>query len=340
VGVEWVVSRIPLGGYVRFTGDAGAASNPDAEKLEEMRAEHAADPDAPNIDDVFHFRPVWQRALVVLAGPVANFILAIILFAGIGFVVGNQYYPSDIGVVAEGSPAEKAGFRPGDKLLEVDGKDARDFSVVQQHVMLRKNTAVTFLVERGGRNVTLTVTPESTEIRDPIGGKSIVGRIGLGLPSDVTVIRENFGPVQALGFGVSETGGVFSSTMTYLGRFFAGKEDGKQLGSVIKIATVTGKVAVDTAKAEVPLGTKLKAWALRMTALAASISIALGVANLMPLPVLDGGHLVYYGYEAIAGRPLSQKKQEFGFKIGFAVLITLFVMLTISDIGYVRSMFS
>ena len=339
-GVEWVISRIPLGGYVKFAGDAGAASNPDTEKLEELRAQYAADPTSPAIEDVFHFRPVWQRALVVLAGPVANFILAIVLFSGIGLWVGDQYYPSNVGTVIADSPAEAAGFLSGDKILELDGKDARNFSFVQQYVMLRKNTPIQAVIERDGQTLTLTVTPKSTEIRDPIGGKSVVGTIGLALESGTQPIRETFGPAGALSYGVGETGNALKSTGTYLGRIFTGKEDGKQLGSVVKIATVTGKVAADTAKADVPLGVKLKAWALRMTALAASISIALGVANLMPLPVLDGGHLVYYGYEAIAGRPLSQKKQEFGFKIGFAVLLTLFVVLTINDIGYVGSMLS
>ncbi len=337
-GVEWVIARIPLGGYVKFSGDAGAASNPDVEKLEEIRAAHENNHDGPNINDIFHFRPVWQRALVVLAGPVANFILAIILFAGIGLAVGNQYYPSNIGSVVADSPAEAAGFQPGDKILTLDGKDARNFSFVQQYVMMRRNTPIEAVVDRQGQEVTLRVTPKSTEIRDVVGGKSTVGSVGLGLANGTKPIRENFGALGALSYGVSQTGDNLASIGTYLGRFFRGKEDGKQLGSVVKIATVTGKLAADTAVADVPFDARLKAWALRMTAIAASISIALGFANLMPLPVLDGGHLVYYGYEAIAGRPLSQKKQEFGFKIGFAVLLTLFVVLTINDFGYVMSM--
>ena len=129
-------------------------------------------------------------------------------------------------------------------------------------------------------------------------------------------------------------------TATYIGRIFAGKEDGKQLGSVVKIATLTGKTAVDAARSEVGLGERLKLLTIRLLSIAASLSIALGFANLMPIPVLDGGHLLYYGYEAIAGRPLSQKKQEFGFRLGFALLLTLFVILTVNDIGYVASMFS
>ena len=339
-GVVWVISRIPLGGYVKFAGDAGAASNPDAEKLAELRAAYEANPSGPNIENVFHFRPVWQRALVVLAGPVANFILAIVLFAGIGLSVGNQYYPSDIGSVTANSPAEAAGFQPGDKILTLDGKAARDFSFVQQYVMLRRNTLIEVVVDRGGQEVSLAVTPESKNIKDAVGGKSTIGSIGLGLAAGTPPIREDFGPISALQYGVSQTGANLNAVGIYLGRLVRRKEDGKQLGSVVKIAAVTGKLAADTASADASVGVRLKVWALRMTALAASISIALGVANLMPLPVLDGGHLVYYSYEAVAGRPLSQEKQEFGFKIGFAILLTLFVVLTINDFGYVSSMFS
>ena len=339
-GVEWVVSRIPLGGYVKFTGDAGAASNPDAEKLEEIRASFEADPDSDPIDDVFHFRPVWQRALVVLAGPVANFLLAIILFAGIGLAVGIQFATPQVGSVTPNSPAAEAGFQVGDSILSLDGKVMRSTSDAAQYIRLRSQTEIEALVERAGQEFTLTVTPKRTEIRDEIGGLSKVGLVGVGLVAGKSEVETIDGPVKALGYGFSQTGDILKSTGTYLGRIFVGKEDGKQLGSVVKIATVTGKVAIDTAKADATVGQKLKAWALRMTFLAASISIALGFANLMPLPVLDGGHLVYYGYEAVVGRPLSQEKQEFGFKIGFAVLLTLFVVLTINDIGYVGSIIS
>lgn len=336
-GVDWIIATIPLGGYVKFAGDAGAASNPDVEKLAEIRAHYEADPNGPSIDDVFHFRPVWQRALVVLAGPVANFILAAVLFTGIGLTVGKQYYLSDVGSVLADSPAEAAGFQPGDKILTLDGNDARNFSFVQQYIMLRNSTQIDVVVDRNGQEVELSVMPRREEITDPIGGKSNVGRIGLGLDPNTALIREDYSLFGAMKFGVSEVGNTIKTTGFYLGRIFTGKEDGKQLGSVVKIATVTGKVAADTARAEAPAAIKIRAWALRMASLAAMISIALGVANLMPLPVLDGGHLLYYGYEAIAGRPLSEKKQEFGFRIGFAVLLTLFVVLTINDIGYFRS---
>jgi len=339
-GVEWVISRVPLGGYVKFAGDAGAASNPDVKKLEELRAAYEADPSGPNIEDVFHFRPVWQRALVVLAGPVANFILAIILFASIGLAVGVQFSTPQVSSVDADGRAAEAGFQVGDNILELDGKKIKSTGAVAQHINLRSGTEINALIEREGQILTLIVTPERTEIRDQIGGLSKVGRVGVSLISGQSDVESVDGPIGALGYGVSQTGEVLSATGTYIGRIFTGKENANQLGSVVRIATVTGKVAVDTAKADVPISARLKAWALRMTFLAASISIALGVANLMPLPVLDGGHLVYYSYEAVVGRPLSQEKQEFGFKIGFAVLLTLFVVLTINDIGYVGSMFS
>ncbi len=339
-GVEWVISRVPLGGYVKFAGDAGAASNPDVKKLEELRAAYEADPSGPNIEDVFHFRPVWQRALVVLAGPVANFILAIILFSGIGLTVGIQFSTPQVVSVQPDTAAQAAGFIDGDNILSLDGRRMRSVGQTSQYIRLRSGTEIEALVRRGAEEVLLTVTPKRTEIRDEIGGLSKVGLVGFTLTNGKTDVETIDGPVDALGYGFSQTGEVLGATGTYLGRIFTGKEDAKQLGSVVRIATVTGKVAVDTAKADVPISVRLKAWVLRMTFLAASISIALGVANLMPLPVLDGGHLVYYSYEAVVGRPLSQQKQEFGFKIGFAVLLTLFVVLTINDFGYVSSMFS
>jgi len=337
-GVEWVISRIPLGGYVKFSGDAGAASNPDVEKLAEIRAAYEADPTGPNVDDVFHFRPVWQRALVVLAGPVANFILAIILFAGIGMSVGVEFSTPQVVTVQPNTAAAEAGFLDGDNIVELDGKRMRGVGQVSQYIRLRSGTKIEALVQRGSEEILLTVTPKRTEIRDEIGGLSKVGLAGFTLTKGKANVESIQGPIGALEYGVSQTGEILSSTGTYLGRIFTRKEDGKQLGSVVKIATVTGKVAIDTATADAPLSDRIRAWALRMTFLAASISIALGVANLMPLPVLDGGHLVYYGYEAVVGRPLSQEKQEFGFKIGFAVLLTLFVVLTINDFGYVMSM--
>ena len=186
----------------------------------------------------------------------------------------------------------------------------------------------------------MVVRPQEVEQRDIVGGRAKVGQIGLGLDGKQPLVSKRYNPVEAISFGTSELGATLSSTGTILKRIFTGKEDTKQLGSVVRIAAITGKSAVDVANADAPISIRIKALMTRLSLLAASISVALGVANLMPIPVLDGGHLLYYGYEAVAGRPLSQKKQELGFRMGFALLLALFVMLTINDIGYVSSFFS
>ena len=338
-GTNWSIGRIPLGGYVKFLGDAGAASNPDQEALDEIKSKFENNENV-QLEDIFHFKPLWQRALVVLAGPMFNFILAVFIFAGLGLALGSYTIESLVGEVMDGSAAEEAGILPGDRILMMDGKDVSLFSDLSRYVVLKSNSTIDTVLDRNGERITLALTPQRVEERDFVGGKSSTGRIGIRSSSDANVVQIKYNPLTAIGYGVNEVSDTIGMTATYIGRIFAGKEDGKQLGSVVKIATLTGKTAVDAARSEVGLGERLKLLAIRLLSIAASLSIALGFANLMPIPVLDGGHLLYYGYEAIAGRPLSQKKQEFGFQLGFALLLTLFVILTVNDIGYVASMFS
>ena len=338
-GTKWSIGRIPLGGYVKFLGDASGASNPDAEALEKLKSEVREEGDVP-LDQIFHFKPVWQRILVVLAGPVFNFILAIAIFAGLGLTFGSYSAESLVGQVQADSAAEAAGIEVGDKFLTMDGKDVTDFNELRRYVVLRSGNDIKTIVDRNGREMELTLTPRRVVEKDFIGGKSSAGKIGVGISEDAEQIPIKFNLVESLGFGVTEVKDTIAMTGHYIGRIFKGKEDGKQLGSIVKIATMTGKSAVDAANADVPFGERMQMILLRLLTLAASLSIALGVANLMPIPVLDGGHLVYYSYEAVAGRPLSQKKQEIGFRFGFAVLLTLFVILTVNDIGYVASIFS
>ena len=334
-GTHWSIGRIPLGGYVKFLGDAGAASNPDAE----LKAKFENN-DAVALTEVFHFKPLWQRALVVLAGPVFNFILAVFIFAGLGLAFGSYTVESLVGEVLEDSAAEKAGILPGDRILMMDGKDVSQFNDMRKYVVLKSNNTIKTVIERDGERVELELTPRRVEEKDFLGGNSSTGKIGIANSPDAEIIEIKFNPLTAIGFGVGEVRDTIGMTATYIGRIFKGKEDGKQLGSVVKIATMTGKTAVDAARADVTLKERIRLLSIRLLSIAASLSIALGFANLMPIPVLDGGHLLYYGYEAIAGRPLSQEKQEFGFRLGFAVLLTLFVILTVNDIGYVSSMFS
>ena len=338
-GTKWSIGRIPLGGFVKFFGDASGASNPDAKALEKLKSKVRKEGDVP-LEQVFHFKPVWQRMLIVLAGPIFNFILAVIIFAGLGFTMGSYYIESVVGQVLPDTAAEAAGIEVGDKILTMDGRDVSDFNELRRYVVLRSDNEIKTVVERNGQEVELTITPRRVVEKDFVGGQSSSGKIGISLAADPTYVPIKYNAIEAVGFGVTEVKDTIAMTGHYIGRIFKGKEDGKQLGSIVKIATITGKSAVDAANADVPFKDRMKMIFLRLLSLAASLSIALGVANLMPIPVLDGGHLVYYGYEAVAGRPLSQKKQEIGFRFGFAVLLTLFVILTVNDIGYVASIFS
>ena len=338
-GTKWSIGSIPLGGYVKFLGDAGAASNPDADALNKLKDKFQLNDDV-DLEDVFHFKPLWQRTLIVLAGPVFNFILAVFIFAGLGLAFGSYTVESLVGSVLKDSAAERAGILPGDRILTMDGRDVSQFDDLRKYVVLKSNNSIETVIDRNGKKIELVITPQKVTEKDFIGGNSTSGKIGIGSSPDAEIVEIKFNPLSAMGFGVGEVRDTITMTGTYIGRIFKGKEDGKQLGSVVKIATMTGKTAIDAANADVSFSERLRLLVIRLMSLAASLSIALGFANLMPIPALDGGHLLYYSYEAFAGRPLSQKKQEFGFRLGFALLLTLFVILTVNDIGYVASMFS
>ena len=336
-GVDWRISRIPLGGYVKFAGDAGAASNPDQEQLDAIKAAQESDLDAPPLNDIFHFKPVWQRMLIVLAGPVANFVLAGLIFAAAGLAFGKESYVWVVGEVTENMPGEEAGIQPGDRITAIDGRAVKNLNDIIGYISIRSGTPIVLSVENTGQSREVEVTPKRMEVEDAIGAKVEIGRIGISAGEASSAQIEKVGLFEALPYGFSQVGDILRLTLDYIKRIFTGKENGKQFGSVLKMGTITSKVAVDTFQADVPIQTRIGAYFNWLLVFSASISIALGVANLMPLPVLDGGHLLYYSYEAVSGRPLSQQKQEFGYKIGFAVLLTLFVVLTINDIGYLRS---
>ena len=325
-GTIWSLGRIPLGGYVKF-------SEIDNEK-------NITNSYITNGNKYFNTIPVFQRILVVLAGPLFNFILAIFIFASLSFTLGTYRVDSIVGEVIDGSPADKAGFLIGDRILTMNNKDVSDFNDLRRYIALRSGSNIITKIERNESNFELIIKPERKFEKDLIGGVSSSGKIGIGLSDPIAITKLEYNFFEAMAYGYKELISSISMTGYYIGRVMKGEEDGKELGSIIKIATVSGKVAVDAVNGNTTIPDQLKELSLRLLTIGASLSVALGVANLMPIPMLDGGHLVYYGYEAIAGRPLSQKKQEIGFQLGLAILFTLFVVLTLNDISYVSSIFS
>jgi len=336
-GTLWSVGRIPLGGYVKFLGDAGAASNPDQEQLRKIKAEMNVKHGMNSWQSCFHFKPLWQRTLVVLAGPMANFILAALIYMGFAMFLGIPSRTAVVGSVTPDSVAEQAGFQIGDEILSINGDKIDNWRGVQQYVTLRSGEPLTILVDRQSENVELNVVPQRTTKRDMVGGKFEGGAVGIVWGG--TYSHEFYGPIRAAGFGAGTVVDSVSSTFLYIGRIFKGKEDGKALGGIVKIAAITGKAGMDASAVDGNVGVKAQALVLTLLELAAALSVGLGFANLMPIPVLDGGHLVYYGYEAVMRRPLSERAQEIGFRVGFAALITLFLVLTWNDIGYVPDLF-
>ena len=337
-GTQWAIGRIPLGGYVQFMGDAGAASNPDRERLAQIKSDMESKYGKDAWKSCLHFKPLYQRVLVVAAGPLANFLLAIFLFASLAFLYGNNVLLAKIESVAPGSVAQKSGFMAGDKFVSINGKATPMYRDVVQTIILSSDTPLHVIVDRDDQMKELMVTPIRTEKTDGIGGKYYGGHIGIGF-SGRNAEHKSYSLSQAGHKGVKDVYNSLASTGLYIKRIFTGKEDGKALGSIAKIAAITGKVGADAANVEGNFGHKTRIWLHDVFALAASLSVALGFANLMPIPVLDGGHLLYYGYEAIMRRPLSERVQEIGFRAGFTVLITLFLVLTWNDIGYVADLF-
>lgn len=337
-GTEWVLARFPLGGYVKFLGDAGAASNPDTEELTKLKA----DMDSKHGTDVWksclHFKPLYQRALVALAGPIANFILAAVIFAGLAWGVGTDKRFAEIQEVIPGGPAARAEFMAGDKILTINGKDASGVGQVINILTLSSGDELKVTVLRGEKQIDLFVTPERRAKKDGIGGKMSGGVIDVKIGG--ASIHKDYNFKEASVYGVTNVGASLAMTGKYIGRIFRGKENGKALGGPLRILAVTGKVGIMSAQVDGGFGAKIKVVFLNLMSLAAMLSVGLGFANLMPIPVLDGGHLMYYGYEAVMRRPLGARAQEIGFSIGFAVLITLFLVLTLNDIGYIPSLFN
>lgn len=336
-GVEWRIGWIPLGGYVRFSGDENAASVPDQNDLQAMREWIEYDQGQGAVNRYFHFKPLWQRACVVAAGPIANFLLAIALFAVLLSAIGEVVRPARVSGVSPDSPAERAGFLAGDLVTKTDGRRIQSFEDLQRYVMLRANVSIDFTVERAGAEQVLTATPDERVMTDPIAGEQEVGVLGLEsqpLPGDVRRVRYN--PVEALGAGAVRTWEVLDTTVFYLGRLVQGQVSADQLGGPIRIAQASGAVAQVASEGAPDGATGLLAAFVGLLGLTAILSVSIGFMNLLPVPVLDGGHLLFYAYEAVARRPLGGRIQAAGYRVGLALLLGFMLFATWNDLQRLR----
>lgn len=310
-GTRWKISAVPLGGYVKFFGDDNAASVPDHEAAAGMSEQEKK--------VSFVHKPVGSRAAVVAAGPIANFILAIVIFAAIFMTVGKQTTTARVDAVQPGSAAQAAGFQAGDLVLSIDGEKIDNFADMQRIVSISAGEPLNIEVERGGVHTTLKAVPQLKELKDNFGNVHRLGVLGISrsmAPGDVKT--QKYGPLAAVVAGTQETWFVVDRTLSYIGGIFAGREAADQLGGPIRIAQVSGQVAT--------------AGFVALMHLTAVLSVSIGLLNLFPIPLLDGGHLLFYGIEAIRGRPLSERAQEVGFRIGLALVVMLMIFATFNDI--------
>jgi regulator of sigma E protease len=311
-GTRWKVSAIPLGGYVKFFGDENAASVPDAESLNQMTEAEKR--------DSFFFKPIPQRAAIVAAGPIANFILAIVIFAVVFTFYGKQATPARVDTVQPASAAETAGFKPGDLIVTINGRKIETFTDMQRIVSTHAGDPLDIAVDRGGQQIEVKATPKLTEMKDNFGNVHRIGVLGITGAREPPVPVD---PLTAVKLGVEETWFVIDRTLSYIGGVVVGKESADQLGGPIRIAQVSGQVAT--------------AGFVALIHLAAVLSISIGLLNLFPIPLLDGGHLLFYAIEAIRGRPLSDRAQEVGFRIGLAIVLLLMIFATFNDILHLAS---
>ncbi|HYC68771.1 M50 family metallopeptidase [Brevundimonas sp.] len=332
-GTEWRMAWLPLGGYVKFSGDLDASSVPDQAGLAELRQRVIAEHGPGAERDYFHFKPLWQRALIVAAGPAANFLLAMVLFTLLFSAVGEQVLAPRVAVVEAGTPAAAAGFQRNDLIKAIDGRPVADTSDVTRTVMMSAGDPLRFTVDRDGREIVLVATPQRRLENDQIAGRVRIARIGLGMDrriEDFSFRRLN--PVEAFGKGVETIGSTVATTGTYIGRIFMGKESGDLLNGPIGIAKAAGGVTQQAVSANPDPGWMAANLALTFLSFAALVSIGIGTVNLLPIPVLDGGHLLFYGYEAVARRPVPARVQEVGYRVGLALLAGLMLFATWHDL--------
>jgi regulator of sigma E protease len=416
-GTVWRIAALPLGGYVKFLGDAGAASEPDEDKLAEIRESMGAD-----ADKCYHFKPIWQRSFITAAGPIANFILAITIFSILALSLGVNYTAPIVGEARAGTAAADAGFAPGDRILSIDGKAVRRFRDITAEVSWRPDELMTFEIERDGAVRTVEIASRMTTVTDSFEGERQVAQLGMAVPLSPVIgaveaggpaeqagfqsgdrilsvagqvvptfqvvesaVRDaplqpltfeierdgaervlvaslpyrdisaedaprsrlismtstgaisewhNFSLPQAIVYGADQTWAVVSMTSRYVSYVVTGRSPPSMLNGPLGIAEVAGQTAQNSVQAGRNAGESALLWLINMIQLAGFLSVGLGLVNLLPIPILDGGHLVYYAYEAVARRPLSMKAQAIGFRVGLALVLGMMLLATWNDINY------
>jgi regulator of sigma E protease len=336
-GVEWRLGWLPIGGFVRFAGDDNAASVPDQDDLQTLRRELVAREGEAALNRYYHFKPLWQRAVISAAGPFANFLLSTVIFAALLVTLGEPISAARISMVVPNKPAAQAGFQAGDLIVEADGRPVKSFDTVKQLIILRTGVPLTFVVDRAGQKVVLNVTPVRGDVTDAVGRKHRLGTIGVGfsnLPQDRKTVH--YGPVAALAGGVDRTIDVIRTTVFYIGRMITGRENADQISGPLGMAQISGDLAKQTADVSTDLASFALNAFLTVLLLVANISVGIGFLNLMPIPVLDGGHLLFYAYEAVARRPLAAKVQAVGYRVGLALVLGLMLFATVNDLQRLR----
>ena len=305
-GTRWKLSALPLGGYVQFAGDWNAISMPDAA---------AAQLPPDELAKTFHIKPLWQRALIVAAGPLTNLLFAVIIFAAFNLAYGKVVASTEIARFGENSPAMAAGMKLGDRIVSIDGREVASFTEIPELVAPFPGKTLSIVVSRAGQNLTFRVAARAETESDRFGNEGRVGRIGIGA-GKITVVP--VGPVEAVTLSGSQTFGVMRMMVTGLGQIISGERSVKELGGPIKIAKYSGE--------QLSLG-----W-LSFATFAALISINLAFINFLPIPGLDGGHLAFYAAEAVRRKPLDARSQEWAFRAGMALVLALMVFVTLNDI--------
>ena len=308
-GTRWKFSAIPLGGYVKMFGERSPDENGEPHAL-------SAEDEAVS----FYAKSLGQRAAIVFAGPLANFLFAIVVLASLFMVLGEPSTPADVGEVIPGSAAEKAGLKPGDVFLEIDGSKIERFEQVRRIVQLAPGKSLAIIVRRGQQELTLTAIPDGVE-ETQFGSTQTMGRLGVSRPSgDRVFIRHD--PLTAVWKATVRTYVLTGSILDALGEIVSGKRTAKELGGPIRIAQISGEMA------QAGL-----VWIIQFTVI---LSINLGLINLFPIPLLDGGHLLFYAVEAIRGRPVGEKAMGYSLNVGLALILCLTVFVTWNDLVVMR----